>query len=499
MSSRSVNLQYFIALALIVPVALLLGALLADPTSPQSIMVVGAVVLTISAPLVLRWHHPLTILLVNAPLNAFFLPGQPDLWIVLGGASLGISIVARGLGDQTPRCWTTSTAMPLLALAAVIILTAALTGGVSGRSLGAEGWGGKRYLRVLGAILVFFAIAARPVNLSQVTQIASGYFLSGVVAVVSNLVYLAGPSFFFLYTVFSVDLAIFQLKGSEIQRYTGLTWATLAGIYFMLARFGIRGVASHPGRLAIFLALIGLGLFGGFRSTLIMVVMVLAFQFFFERLYRGRYILLLVGALTIAMVTLVAVGDRLPLSFQRSISFLPVELDPVAKRDAASTLEWRVEMWKVVVKEIPQYFWLGKGFTFSGTDFYLTRLAVQQGRYTAYEDTLVSGNYHQGLLTIIIPFGIFGLVAFFWFVGAGWWILFQNARRSRPQLQSINTFILSYYSARLVFYIFLYGQFDTEFVVFTSCVALSLAINRGWQGTHSVAESKELARVAEKG
>ncbi|HAV64082.1 MAG TPA: hypothetical protein DCY13_17160, partial [Verrucomicrobiales bacterium] len=91
MSTRPVNLQYFLVLALIAPVALLLGVMLADPVRPRSLLLVGAVLATISAPLVLRWHHSLTILAVNAPLNAFFLPGQPDLWIVLGCASLGIS------------------------------------------------------------------------------------------------------------------------------------------------------------------------------------------------------------------------------------------------------------------------------------------------------------------------------------------------------------------------------------------------------------------------
>ncbi|HAV60900.1 MAG TPA: hypothetical protein DCY13_00860, partial [Verrucomicrobiales bacterium] len=175
-----------------------------------------------------------------------------------------------------------------------------------------------------------------------------GYFLSGTVAVVSNLIYLAGPAFYFLYSIFSVDLAVFQLKGAEIERYTGLAWAALAAIYFMLARYGIRGMVSRMHRLVVFLALIGLGLFGGFRSTLVMVGMVLAFQFFFERLYRGRYVIILIGSLVLTMAVLIAVGDRLPLSIQRSISFLPIQLNPVAKQDAASTLEWRVEMWKVV-------------------------------------------------------------------------------------------------------------------------------------------------------
>ncbi|HAV60901.1 MAG TPA: hypothetical protein DCY13_00865, partial [Verrucomicrobiales bacterium] len=65
--------------------------------------------------------------------------------------------------------------MPLLLLGGVILVTAMLTGGVSGRALGAQEWGGKRYLRVFGAILVFFAIAAKPVALNQIGQMVYGY------------------------------------------------------------------------------------------------------------------------------------------------------------------------------------------------------------------------------------------------------------------------------------------------------------------------------------
>src|SRR5258708_29570167 len=98
----------------------------------------------------------------------------------------------------------------------------------------------------------------------------------------------------------------------------------------------------------------------------------------------------------------VAFMSKLPLSVQRSLSFLPVEIDPQAKIDAAGTLDWRVQMWKVVIKDVPKYLIIGKGYGFSGTDYLLTQEAIKRGVFAAYEDTLVSGNYHSGLLTILI-------------------------------------------------------------------------------------------------
>jgi len=63
-------------------------------------------------------------------------------------------------------------------------------------------------------------------------------------------------------------------------------------------------------------------------------------------------------------------------------------------------------MWKTLLPDIPKYFWLGKGFSFSGTDMYLTQESIRRGYSPEYEFTLISGNYHNGILTVIIPFGI---------------------------------------------------------------------------------------------
>src|SRR5690606_31332561 len=129
----------------------------------------------------------------------------------------------------------------------------------------------------------------------------------------------------------------------------------------------------------------------------------------------------------------------LPLAVQRSLSILPVDVDPVAKRDAQGTLDWRLDMWRVVLPEVPKYLLLGKGYTYSGTDYYLTQEAYRRGMLrTSYEDTLISGNYHNGILTILIPFGIWGMAAFTWFAVAALIALIRNYRYGPPHLLNIN-------------------------------------------------------------
>jgi hypothetical protein len=136
-------------------------------------------------------------------------------------------------------------------------------------------------------------------------------------------------------------------------------------------------------------------------------------------------------------------------------------------------------MWQVVVPQIPQYLLLGKGFAFDGTDYYLTQQAAKRGVLSSYEGTLISGNYHQGILTLLIPFGIWGLLAFACFCAGAIRVLFLNYRYGPDDLNRLNTFLLAYFVGRLIFYVVFYGQFDLDLFLFVGVVALSIAINRG--------------------
>jgi O-antigen ligase len=165
-----------------------------------------------------------------------------------------------------------------------------------------------------------------------------------------------------------------------------------------------------------------------------------------------------------------------------------VHVDPVAKLDADGTLNWRLEMWRVVWKEVPDHLFFGKGYGFIGSDLYLTQEAMRRGFFTSFEDTVVSGNYHNGWLTMVIPFGIWAVICFLWFCWSALKILRRNQRYGDPELKAINTFLLSYFVTRLIFYMVFYGQFDLDLMVLTGTVGLSVALNGGVRGPESVRE-----------
>jgi hypothetical protein len=136
-------------------------------------------------------------------------------------------------------------------------------------------------------------------------------------------------------------------------------------------------------------------------------------------------------------------------------------------------------MWRIVLPDIPKYLLVGKGFSFSGTDLTLTQESHKRGLAQAYEETLVSGNYHNGILTTIIPFGIFGMIGLLWFLCAAYSVLNRNYKYGDPEFKNVNTFLFAFFLARVLFFFAFYGQLDLDLVLFTSVAALSVSINGG--------------------
>src|SRR5262249_8098844 len=154
------------------------------------------------------------------------------------------------------------------------------------------------------------------------------YFLSALTAVISNLIYLGGPSLWFLFMFFPVDNAMTQVlddfvlnpADTRFDRMPGVAVAGSAAFNFMLVQYGVWRVLElrKPWRLFICLALLTASLLGGFRSVLIMFTLVLGIQFYCEGLHRTKLFMVVVLTFVIGSVLLVPFASKLPLSMQRS-------------------------------------------------------------------------------------------------------------------------------------------------------------------------------------
>ena len=479
----------FIVLAIIIPLAVALGYLLAGPVTYSSLTVYGMVFSVLLLPTLLKWHHLLLVVSLNAAIVAFFLPGQAQLWMLLGCASLGISLLNRILNKEFTLVSVPFLNWTLVLLLLVVLITAKFTGGISLRSMGGTTYGGKKFVFIGMAIIAYFALSVRRIPLSKAHVYVGAYFLSTLTAVVCNFIYMLGPGLWWLFIVFQVDYVMGQaaedftvgVSNVKFSRVGGLGPGTLAVICYLLARFGLRGIldVSKPWRLLFLLTSIGLSAFSGFRSGVLFFGLLLGLQFLLEGLWRTR--LLLVGSLAMVLgfAALIPLADKLPLSVQRTLSFLPLSVDPIARVDAMGSTEWRLQMWKIMAAQIPDYFWLGKGYATSSSDLYFAQQSAMRGLAGNFETSLVAGDYHSGPLSVIIPFGIWGVLAFVAFLIAVGRALYCNYRFGDPSLKTINTLLFAYFLARVVSFLFIFGAFDSDLILFCALAGLSVSLNGG--------------------
>ena len=489
MSNAFSLFRSLIIYAICLPLAIFLGYLLATPDDFVSFAMVTLVLVSLALPLFLRWHHPLLVLTWNMAATAFFLPGSPSIWLLVCGISLTISVLQHALNKTNKFIHVPSLAWPLLFLAVVVLVTAKLTGGIGIRSLGGHNLGGKRYVYLLVGIAGYFALTARQIPPHRTKLYMGMFFLGALTATIGSLAAVLPSSFWPVFALFPPDYAGTEALGSDpvisplnvISRSSGLATAGVAVFAFMLAIYGTAGLSEvrKPWRWLVLLVAMVASLYGGFRSALPFYLLTFAVLFYFEGKDRSRLLpaLVLVGIL-VASVAL-PLANKLPLSVQRSISFLPfIEVDPLAAQDAEFSTQWRWGMWTEIWPEVPRHLLLGKGYAIDGQQLEMLVSGMNRGLNPA-AGAILSGDYHSGPYSVILTFGIFGAIAVLWFFWAAIRVLYQNYKFGDPENQRLNRFLLAYFIVKVIFFFVVFGALYTDLAVFAGLAGLSVAINGG--------------------
>jgi len=374
---------------------------------------------------------------------------------------------------------------PILFLAAVVLLTGKLRGGLGMRVLGGSSFGGKYYFYVMGAIIGYYALTSERIPILKSGRAVKWYFLSGVTWGVSNLLYGLGPIFYVLFYVVSPDPAYGQAAADYnegmVKRFGGLGATACVLVGYILARWGLRGVfdLTKPWRLLFLMSALMASLFSGFRSQVAFVVLLLVVQFIAEGLWKTVYLPILCALGLLGLAPLVLFANKMPAAVQRSLAVLPVDIDPNVRAEAESSTDWRWEMWSVVWREVPKYLLLGKGYAIDPLDLYLTGEATRAGLLKGYEEALLAGDYHNGPFSVLIPFGIFGMIAFVWLLGAGVKVLYSNYRYGDARLRQVNLALLSYFLAQCLCFFFVFGAFNSQLSVFMGILGFGVSLNGG--------------------
>jgi O-antigen ligase len=443
----------------------------------------------VALPLLLKWHHPLLFLTWNMTAVVFFLPGRPQVWLAAAAMSLTLAMVQRALMRNQEWIHVPSVSLPLIYLAVVIYITGSIQDGggflFNVKALGATTVGSKAYYWILGGIIGFFAMISRPVPSNKVGLYVAFFFLGGLVNSIGSLLPYIPPSFWFVFSTFPVDMEAFTPTGEEqgINRFFGMTLAATGCYFYLFAKYGVQGILQWKAlkRILIVLAMVAITAASGFRAFFILLALTFLLVFYFERLVKTRYTALIVITAALALVIAVPFARRLPLSVQRTLSFLPIDVDPVAAESARSSSEWRLQMWRELLPEIPNYLLLGKGIGVSGVEMEMTEeLSQTRARIiSAHQGALVVGNYHNGPLTVLIFFGLWGALGLMWFLIASIRALYHNYKFGDESLTKINTFLLAYFLARVIWFMTVFGDFRTDLAMFTGIIGLSLALNGG--------------------
>lgn len=473
-------------IGLSLPLAVLVGYFLAEPLELGSMAVVLAVLGVLCIPLLMRWYHPLLIFCWNSAINPIIFPGRAGLWMVMAAVGLFFAVLSRAVNPKAQFIHIPSVTNSLLALAAVVVITAMLTGGIGVASLGSSQYGGGRYVNFLMAIAGYFALVSRRIPPQRAGLYVACFFLSGLNYAIGNFAIMAGPQFHFLLYVFSPDFAAEQIHHEGemnvgMTRIGGLAVMGTAVYSYLLARFGVRGMLdlTQPWRLLVFLLAIGAGLLAGFRSFVILFGMTFAALFYLEGLHRTRYLPILLGTALVGGAIVLPQADKLPRSAQRAISFLPGRFDTLAAQSAAVSVDWRLEMWKQVLPEVPKHLFRGKGYSLDPTEMYLVGQSGRRFQSEALSGPILAGDYHNGPLSILMPFGIYGMIAFVWFLVAGARVLHCNFRFGDPAYQTVNALLLAAFVARAFFFFVAFGSLHSDMFSFVGLLGFGVALNGG--------------------
>lgn len=285
--------------------------------------------------------------------------------------------------------------------------------GIGLRALGSETWGGMSYVVILLALMLMLlsdriTLSSRAWRRAVVAMFAFSMLMP--FALTLSAFGLTLPSALFTTETVGTmgDFLSSNDRTHDLMRLSVGLGIYLALVPLVLFRRPFRGVASIATWIALGVTFLLIGI-SGFRARLIEISIILGVWFMVRhgRIQWARGALFAV--LAVLLLGVVALGARhLPLAAQRTVSIIPfANISTVARTDALSTTEWRIEVWRRAIREeVPKYWLLGSGFAFNESD---VMSIYKQGLWTR-EWAFITHNYHNGPLSLLITLGIGGLL-----------------------------------------------------------------------------------------
>ncbi len=490
MTNPGATMRMLIVYAIIIPVAIFVGVLLTDPLDYGTLGFFGLILVLMLSPIFIKWHYPIMMFGLACPMTCFFLVGNPPLAQVVVILSLGIAIVERTVNSDRRFISEPVVAWPLMFIAVMAFMTAELTGGINLHALGGgggdTGGGGKKYIAVFIGVATYFALTSRVIPREKWKWYLMLFLLPGVFGMISDLyIYLPSP-LNYINLLFPPSSSLEPGESFGMIRFRATASAASAVPIYLLARYGLRGIFLERKlwRPILFFACMALSLLGGFRNVFGYYGLMMILMFFLERLHRTRLMPLLLLLGVVGSLVLAILSDKLPYNIQRSMCFLPLKWQTNVLLDAEGSSEWRYRIWRDTWPKVPEYLLLGKGYGLSQEDYQNigqgTFANLQASHIDGSDQTLaISGDYHSGPLSTLMPFGIWGGVGMVWLMAAALFVAYRNYRHGFPELQTFNAYLLAQCISSITIFIFVVGAFQNDVGNFAKIAGFSIAMNWG--------------------
>ena len=350
---------------------------------------------------------------------------------------------------------------PLLIFFQFIIFITIIFRGIGLSFLDSESWGGFTYIILLTNIVFIFYIDRAVLNESDWYKSIKYLTFLSLLPVLIEIMYYFGITGFWNHFI---PTPLEQVK--EINTFgTRFQTANIASQMIAVYAFFIfpRSLDRKENKKKFtFLIMISFFLAGlsGHRIAIISISLFLLITILLNKRIEVKRSIKKVGIILILVyvIVLLSVGV-LPYSFQRSVSFLPfIKVEESALTDASGSEDFRILIWRSVIDVIPKYFIFGKGVTFS-SDYFHWIEATEPG---SIEDFIITGNLHNGPLSLVISFGIFGFfIAMLLFFCTIIDINKVNKKVwSLPNLKSYFITIYSLFVVEVFVFIFIYGDLN---------------------------------------
>jgi hypothetical protein len=149
--------------------------------------------------------------------------------------------------------------------------------------------------------------------------------------------------------------------------------------------------------------------------------------------------------------------------------------------DAKVSWDWRVKMWQAVLPQIPKHLLLGKGCGFAAEDFlFMGNDSAFHAVDAGQQSMALSNDYHNGWISVLLLFGIWGMIAFLWFAVAAIHVLYCNYRYGDASLRTANTFLLAAFVVRFLLFMSVSGTgLHMDLYALVGWLGLGVSLNGG--------------------